>query len=90
MTNVYKTKENDGTEQVSRVPSNEVKRARFSLCGRRSKEVDRPQIGMLANDVPEGPVIEVTERNFHEKVINTEKDVLIQFYTMVPSLLSLI
>jgi hypothetical protein len=85
MTNLYYTKDDVGNKQMSRVPSNESKRTRFSLCGCHSTETDPPNVENQENTASQSPIIEVTEQDFYEKVINPEKDVLIQFYTMVPT-----
>jgi thioredoxin-like negative regulator of GroEL len=56
--------------------------ARF--CDRHTKGTTQSSVKELEIDeAPITSVLEVTEKNFYEKVINCGKDVLINFYTSV-------
>jgi hypothetical protein len=85
MTDPFEIKGTVGQE-TSTKDARKVKKATFSIPDKHPKETTQSRVSELENgEASDTSILEVTEKNFYDKVIKSDKDVLIKFYTAVPT-----
>jgi hypothetical protein len=86
MTDPFEIEGTVDKDKSTKDATRKVKKATFSIPDKHPKKTTQSSVSELeSDDASKTSILEVTDKNFYDEVIKSEKDVLIKFYTAVPT-----